>query len=958
MVSSIEANSFLNGVNSAFIGELYASYLDNPNSVTHDWKEFFDDLGDTAAELFEDMRGASWSPRETSVISDGTSTDTPSVDGEVFETSKPSSRDDILKSINTLMLIRAYRVRGHLQANLDPLGLQPLKYHPELDPKTYGFTEEDLDKEIFINNVLGLEKAKLRNILDILRETYCGNIGVEFMHMQDPDEKSWIQSRIESIRNHTAFNKDRKFDILHKLGIAQEFEHFLNKKFIGTKRFGIDGGESIILALEEFLFESAALGVQETVMGMAHRGRLNVLANIMGKSFRAIFSEFQGTPAHPDDFQGSGDVKYHLGTSADREFNNKMMHLSLTANPSHLEAVDTVVLGKVRAKQQQYEDSERSKITGILIHGDAAFAGQGIVAETLELSKLKGYETGGTAHFVINNQIGFTTSPDFSRSGDYCSDIAKMVQAPIFHVNGDDPEAVVHTAKIAAEFRHKFGKDVVVDVVCYRRFGHNEGDEPAFTQPLMYKKIKAHPTVFDIYKKQLADEKVIPLEESDSIIQNFRSRLEKDFQQASDYKNEKADWLEGKWSGLEIASGDERRGSTAVNLDFLKEVGDKLTEVPSHLNLHPKIIRQLKAKKENFDKGDNIDWATAESLAFGTLACEGTPVRLSGQDCGRGTFSQRHSVWVDQSNENKYVPLNNIRFGQAPYEVIDSPLSEMGVLGFEYGYSLAEPHMLVLWEAQFGDFANGAQVIIDQFVTSGESKWMRMCGLVMLLPHGYEGQGPEHSSARLERFLQACADDNIQVANCTTPANYFHILRRQIHRNFRKPLIIMTPKSLLRHKLCLSKLEDMAEGTSFHRVLFDPSRDKLAKDKDIKKVVLCSGKVFYDLYQEREEKKIKDVHIYRLEQLYPYPNKTLEAELKRFPNAEVVWCQEEPQNMGAWHFISFKIADTLAKIKSKQVLPTYVGRSESASPATGVASVHAKEQNDLVKEALTVKKTK
>jgi 2-oxoglutarate dehydrogenase E1 component len=757
---------------------------------------------------------------------------------------------------------------------------------------------------------------------------------------------------VESTRNQPDFSVEEKHKIFRHLVRAQEFEHFLHVKHTGTKRFGVDGGEAMVSALEEIMHSASRLGVEEIIFGMPHRGRLNVLANIMGKPFRAIFSEFQGSAANPDDVQGSGDVKYHLGTSADREFDGRKLHLSLTANPSHLEAVDPVVVGKVRAKQAQRGDVKREQVMGILMHGDASFAGQGPVAETFTLSDLKGYHSGGTVHLIVNNQIGFTTSPHYSRSSPYPSDMAKAIQAPTLHVNGDDPEAVVHVARIATEYRAKFKKDVVIDMFCYRRFGHNEGDEPSFTQPLMYQHIAEHPPVVELYAAELAASGVMTPEESGAEIAAFRAKLEVDFEASTSFKPNKADWLEGAWTGFEIASGEDRRGQTAVQPSFLNKVAKGLVRVPGTLAVHPRIERQLKAKAKMFETGKGVDWSTAEALAFGTLVMEGTSVRLSGQDSGRGTFSQRHSVLVDQNTEERFIPLANLDEDQAPFEVIDSPLSEASVLGFEYGYSITDPNSLVLWEAQFGDFANGAQVIIDQFLCSGESKWLRMSGLVMLLPHGYEGQGPEHSSARLERYLQLCAEDNWQVVNCTTPANYYHVLRRQVRRNFRKPLIIMTPKSLLRHKLCVSDLSDMVTGTTFHRVLGET--EKLVADAKVRRIVLCTGKVYYDILAERAERGIEDIAIVRVEQIYPFPVRTLSVELMRYPNADVVWCQEEPWNMGAWTFVDRRIEDVLSTLDVTANRPGYAGRVESASTATGLMKRHLAEQAALIDCALTI----
>jgi len=954
MASSID--SFLTGANAPFIAELYGRYLENPGSVDPSWGSFFAELGDDADSVLVELRGASWTPASSHVIgADDDGDGAVAVAAQAAPVAAPDGdvRKATLDSIRALMLIRTYRVRGHLIANFDPLGLEGKKHHPELDPEFWGFTEADMDRPIFINNVLGLETATMREIVQVLRETYCGSIGVEFMHIQHPDEKAWIQQRIESIRNQTQFTQKGKQAILERLIEAEEFERFLHVKYTGTKRFGLDGGEATIPALEQILKRGGQLGVQEVVIGMPHRGRLNVLANIMRKPYVAILSEFQGNPANPGDVQGSGDVKYHLGTSSDRNFDGNSIHLSLAANPSHLEAVNPVVLGKVRAKQNQREDAERKQVMALLLHGDAAFAGQGLVAEGLDLSELRGYRTGGTIHFIVNNQIGFTTSPRFSRSSPYPSDVAKMIQAPIFHVNGDDPEAVVHVARIAAEFRQEFGRDVIIDMFCYRRFGHNEADEPAFTQPIMYRTIAKHPTTREIYSARLVAEGSLNAEEPDAMVAAFRGELDAQFEAAPNYKPNQADWLEGKWAGLRTLADEEemRDDDTAVSAELLRLVGRALAQAPDGHAINRKILRQLEAKQQMIESGTGIDWATAEALAFGTLLAEGAPVRLSGQDSGRGTFSHRHAVLVDQEDERRYIPLNNISDVQAPFEVIDSPLSEASVLGFEYGYSLAEPDALVLWEAQFGDFANGAQVIIDQFITSGESKWLRLSGLVMLLPHGMEGQGPEHSSARLERYLLACAEDNIQVANITTPANYFHLLRRQVRRNFRKPLVVMSPKSLLRHRRVVSDLADMAPGSHFHRVL--PETEKLVAAKKMRRVVFCSGKVYYDLLQGREDRGIDDAALVRVEQFYPWPRDTVRGEIKRYPNAEVVWCQEEAANMGGWIFVLPRFVNILEELGRDMVVPTYVGRKAAASPATGLFKTHVAEQERIVDQALT-----
>jgi len=947
MAVSSEADDFLHGGNALFITELCEQYLCDPASVDESWTAFF-------AELKSNGRAdrapapAAWGRMRPQVIGNGHDA-APEGNGAVAEPGE-GGRQATHDSIRALMLIRAYRVRGHLYARLDPLGLHEPEHHPELDPATYGFDEDDWDRPIFIDGVLGREHATMREIEAALHDIYSSSIGVEFMHIQDPDQKAWIQRRIERPLNRTQFTERGRRAILERLTEAEVFEHFLDRKYIGTKRFGLEGGEALIPALEQIIKRGGEMGLEEAVIGMAHRGRLNVLANFMGKPFQAIFSEFQGLPANPEDVQGSGDVKYHLGTSSDREFDGNIIHLSLCPNPSNLEVVNPVVIGRARAKQEQRGDDDRDKVMPILLHGDAAFIGQGLVAETFELSELKGYKVGGTIHVVINNQIGFTTSPTDSRSSPYCSGMAQIVQAPVFHVNGDDPEAVVHVARIATEFRFRFKRDVVIDMYCYRRQGHNEADEPAFTQPIMYDAIDRHATTRAIYAGRLAAEGLLTEEEADGIVEDFRAKLDRDFEAANSYKPNKADWLEGAWSGIEVASEGDRRGSTAVPLDRLKAVGERLMDMPEGFNLNPKIARQFRQRAKVFETGEGLDWATAEALAFGTLAAEGIPVRLSGQDCGRGTFSQRHAVLRDQADERKYTPLQHIGPDQGRVEIIDSPLAEASVLGFEYGYSQSEPHALVMWEAQFGDFANGAQVVMDQFISSGESKWLRMSGLVLLLPHGYEGQGPEHSSARLERYLQLCGEDNMQVVYPTTPANYFHALRRQVRREFRKPLIVMTPKSLLRHRLCVSGLDELADGSSFHRVM--PEIDGIDAGKAVKRVVLCSGKVYYDLLQRRREEKIRDVALLRVEQLYPFPEGTLAEELARYPEAEIVWCQEEPQNMGAWTFVDRRIEAVLEEVGGKARRPRFVGRREAASPATGLLTRHNFEQKALVAEAL------
>ena len=854
-------------------------------------------------------------------------------------------------AICAMMLIRTYRVRGHLAANLDPLGLVKRDMPADLTPEYHGFTGDALDRPIYLGGALGLRQGTVRELVEILRANYCGSVGLEYMHINDLKERRFLQDRMEGKDAAITFTPEGKQSILGKVIEGEQWEKFLARKYVGTKRFGLDGGESMIPALESVIKYGGQYGVREIVYGMAHRGRLNVLANVMAKPYRAIFSEFAGGSANPEDVGGSGDVKYHLGTSSDREFDGIKVHMSLAPNPSHLEAVNPVVLGKVRAIQTSRGDTEGDTVLPVLLHGDAAFAGQGIVAECFGFSGIPGYATGGCIHFVINNQVGFTTSPQFARSSPYPSDIAKSVQAPILHVNGDDPEAVTFACKLAIEYRQTFNRDIVIDMWCYRRFGHNEGDEPSFTQPLMYAAIRQHPPVSEIYGKRLIAEKVVDQAWIDAHIERFTALLEGEFAAAKSYLPNKADWFEGRWQGLhkpDTPETERRNVKTCVPEDALRAIGGTLTTVPADLEVHKTLHRILDAKREMFRTAGNFDWATAEAMAFGALLRDDYNVRLSGQDSGRGTFSQRHSVWVDQKDGRKYIPLT--RIGEGRFEVRDSPLSEFGVLGFEYGYSIADPRTLVLWEAQFGDFANGAQVMIDQFIAAGEAKWLRACGLVLLLPHGYEGQGPEHSSARLERFLQLCADDNMQVANCTTPANYFHILRRQMRRDFRKPLVIFTPKSLLRHKMAVSSLADFSGESHFRRLLSDPSAPR---DADVRRLILCSGKVAYDLIEARDKAGGGDTAIVRVEQLYPFPSEPLVERLKAMTGLEeIVWAQEEPKNNGAWSFVEPYIEACLADAGSRPARATYAGRCAAASPATGLAKRHAAEQAALIAAAL------
>ena len=813
--------AFLSKSNSAFIEEMYLKFVNNDPDLPNGWREYFSDIGEEFEVVVNEINGPSWSPSKKVSINRNQI--------QSNEDKKINPIDSIrsnANSIKAVAMIRSYRQRGHLIAKLDPLELLKSDYLEELHPESYGFKKEDYHKKIFLDGVTNKQHSTIKEILEFLREKYCDTIGYEYMHISNPTERKWFRDRVE-IADDFQFTKNGKEAILNKLIQAEGFEKYLHTKYVGTKRFGLDGGESLIPALEQIIKIGGQSKIKEVKIGMSHRGRLNVLANVLQKSYKRIFNEFAGEINSTSE-DGAGDVKYHLGASSNREFDGNSVHVSLTDNPSHLEAVNPVVLGQTRAKQFFHQDKERKKVIPILIHGDAAFAGQGVVAECFAMSGLPGHNTGGTIHIIVNNQIGFTTSPRFARSSPYPSDIAKMVDAPIIHVNGDDPEAVVYAARIATDFRLKFNRDVVIDLICYRRFGHNEGDEPSFTQPLMYKKIRSHPSPVKVYGEKLVHEGSISKDHLNNSIKKFKDLLDDQFKNAKNYKP-KIEWFEGTWSRYKPERGKDKRGVTGFDVKKLMEISNKINSIPSDINIHKTISKIMGNRKTTVINGKAIDWSTAEALAFGSLLEEGYPVRLVGQDSGRGTFSQRHSVLRNQIDNSRYVPLNNISKKQKKFEIVDSFLSELAVLGFEYGYSLVEPNTLTLWEAQFGDFANGAQVVIDQFIASGERKWSRASGLVMLLPHGYEGQGPEHSSARLERFLQLCSNDNMQIMNCTTPANYFHALRRQMHRDFRKPLIIMTPKSLLRHKHCISQIEDFSKKNSFHRILWDHAMDPKTK---------------------------------------------------------------------------------------------------------------------------------
>ncbi|MDX2096089.1 MAG: 2-oxoglutarate dehydrogenase E1 component [Alphaproteobacteria bacterium] len=956
MAQDFLENSYLYGANAAFIEELYARYVANPASVDASWQRFFASLGDAPA------RQIPWNQVPVGVIGQ------PDPDAPAAKADKKNGaatpaapaldaaaiQDEALNALRAQQLIRAYRVRGHLLATLDPLGIETPTLHADLDPVTYGFSADDYGRSIYLGGNLGRERATLREILDILQATYSGTFGVEFMHIQDPAQRQWVQQRIEAAAGNPQFSADEKKGILRTLLEVEAFEEFVQVKYTGMKRFSIQGGDAMVPGLVAILETASNVGVDEIVIGMPHRGRMNVLTSIMGKPYSELLSIFNGNLDFPDNIDSSGDVKYHLGASHDRTMaNGKKMHLSLTANPSHLEIVNPVVVGKVRAKQDQRNDADRNKVMALTLHGDAAFAGQGSVPETLSLAELRGYRTGGTVHVVVNNQIGFTTAPKYSRFTPYPTDVAKMIQAPIFHANGDNPEAVVFCCQLATEFRQAFGRDAVVDVICYRKYGHNEGDEPMYTQPLMYKIISKKPLPAHIYGQRLIAQGVISEAEIAGEVEALNQHFNKEYEAGKAFKPNKANWLEGKWSGFTKAeNGLGKEPDTGVDIEKLAQLGMKLTVVPEGFHIIRQLERILKRKQEMLQAGEGLDWGMGEALAFASLVAEGVAVRLTGQDSGRGTFSHRNSVWVDQETEERHVPLNHVAEGQARYEVHDSSLSELAVLGFEYGYSLAEPSALTLWEGQFGDFANGAQMVIDQFIASGENKWLRMSGLVMLLPHGYEGQGPEHSSARLERFLQLCGEDNMQVANITTPANLFHALRRQMRRNFRKPLVVMTPKSLLRHKLCVSTLADFAPGTRFQRVIGET--DTLAKDGNVKRVIFTSGKLYYDLLEARREKAIDDIALVRVEQYYPFPASEIEATLKKYPNAQVAWAQEEPENMGAWRFIGPRIGEVMDALGRTPPRIQYIGRKEAASPAAGYMNLHQREQAQVIADAMTL----
>lgn len=946
-MASFRDSSYLFGANAVFIEDMYRQYLEDPSAVDAAWRDYFKSFADEKAAVEQSLSGASWRPKQNAIIGVMSKEEIAAAKLRASN-NKVTNALDVELSVKAANLVNAFRTYGHTNVMLDPLGLVMPRYHSELDYKYHGIADSDLDKEVNVGAICSLGQATVRQVLQFFDSVYSGRVACEFMHIESHQEREWIQHKMENTAGLVYISDEEKrkalVDVLH----AEMFESYLHTKFPGAKRFSIEGLENVISSVECLISESAKYGVSEVVIGMAHRGRLNTLTNVMGKPFHAIFSEFRGEFAFPEGMDIPGDVKYHLGFSADRDFNGHKVHLSLNPNPSHLEVVNAVVLGKVRAKQDLTGDESRSKVIGLLLHGDAAFAGQGSVMEALSLCQLDAFHTGGTIHIVTNNQVGFTTNPDDSRSTLYSTDIAKFIGAPIFHINGDDAEAVIFVSKLAAEYRNQFRKDVVIDVVGYRKYGHNEGDEPLYTQPIMYQKIKSKSTPPQVFAEKLIAQGVVDQAFYDSKKAEFKERLDKEFEKSLSYKAEKPDWLEGNWNNMAAAVRERIEPITGVATATLKQLGRKLCELPQGFNVNPKLAKQLEAKLAMVESGKGIDWSLGEALAFATILNEGSKIRMTGQDVQRGTFSHRHAVITDQVDQSQFIPLNNLISDQkAKIEIKNSNLSEFGVLGFEYGYSFTDPNALTIWEAQFGDFSNGAQVVIDQYISSAEAKWLRMSGIVLLLPHGYEGQGPEHSSARPERFLQLCAKDNMQVVNCTTPASIYHVLRRQLHRNFRKPLIVMSPKSLLRHRLAVSDLSEFAENTSFKPVIGETLKLDAAK---VKKLVICSGKVYYDLFEKREALGRKDIAIIRMEQLYPFPNEHLAVELNKFKNAELIWCQEEHENMGYFYFIEPRLEKLLVEIGFPCKRAKYVGRDRSASPAVGYMKLHQAELEQFMYE--------
>jgi len=947
-MSKQHSSSAFFATNIVFISELLQKYQQNPAAVDSSWAEIFNNYATEISALIADYSGPSWQSRNLQVVN-ASEFDISSNSAVVKLVKKEDAKNTASNQANSQELLQlklqnlisAYQQYGHLSANLDPLALAPRQNVAELQIANHQILQQNLTEKVNFDN----QNISLQQAIANLQASYCQNIGAEFAYIKSATQKNWLAQHLQNLPTQI-FSKTQKATILEQIIHAERFEQFLHKRFPGAKRFSIEGADSAICAIEQIINTSAAQQVKKIIIGMAHRGRLNTLTKVMGKPYHQMFAEFQGVPGIPQEATKSGDVKYHMGYSNIRHINGNQIGLALAFNPSHLEAVNPVVAGRVRAKQDILQDTMRNQALALLIHGDAAFAGQGSVAENLVMNGVSGYNTGGVVHLIINNQIGFTANPQDSRSTLYASDLAKSIDAPIFHVNADSPEDVCKIAHLAMLYRQQFQKDVVIDLIGYRRYGHNEGDEPMYTQPVMYTKIKDHPTLEKLYAEQLIAEKSITTEQYQALTVAFENHLASEFELAKTYKPTEPDWLKGRWQN--IKNNCNLLPQTAVSVDKLQELITKITKIPADFDANPKIAKQLENKLQLVKQGFDIDWGTAEALAFATLLNEGFPVRITGQDSGRGTFSHRHSVLHNTKNASKYSIFSPLHNSSAKYEVHDSVLSEYAVLGFEYGYSLATPNGLTIWEAQFGDFANGAQIIFDQFIASSEVKWLRKSNLVMLLPHGFEGQGPEHSSARLERYLQACANDNLKVVNITNPANFFHALRGQLHSNDRKPLIVMSPKSLLRHKLAVSNISEFT-SKNFSPIL--PETQNLENNK-VTKVVLCSGKVYYDLIEAREVNKINNIAIIRLEQLYPFPAQQLEIELKKYQQAQVVWCQEEPKNMGAWLYITEPLEQVLANINHLTLRPQYIGRVACASPATGYGSYHSKEQKALINEAL------
>ncbi|MBT4989754.1 MAG: 2-oxoglutarate dehydrogenase E1 component [Rickettsiales bacterium] len=919
----LKKSAYMFAGNAEFIEDLYKKYLNGDTSIDSKWHKFFEDVGDDITSLSDDYTKFQWDKNLTNSYPQALTSDI---------------------NIKISSLINNYRRYGHLAATIDPLDLSPKFKHPLLSLATYSITDQSETFSTSNDHHSAFNGQDIQTIIGQLGNVYCSNISYEFDHINNVEELKWLYSNIESPKQNLNIvtNEERKA-ALEQLHDAVSFEQMLHKKFPGAKRFSVEGGEAIMPSIEAIIKQSLQDNVIDVELGMAHRGRLNVLTNIMKKPYSEMIAEFKGACPFPDNYKVSGDVKYHMGYSSDRSEGNHKTHIALAFNPSHLEAVNSVVIGKVRAKQDFFHDKDRSNVIPILIHGDAAFMGQGTVAECLNMAYTDGYNVGGTIHLIINNQIGFTAVPSESRSTKYCSDVAKFIDSPIIHVNGNSVDDVIFASKLAYKYRQTFKKDIVIDIVCFRKYGHNEGDEPAYTQPIMYTKIKKLNSLDNIYAKELIESSII----SDSVYNNYKSqqnkKLEEEFQKADNYLFDKVNSFSDKWSDLTTEyHAKNATPKTGIEHDRAIDIIDTLTSIPHDFKINAKIAKQQKAKQAIVKSGENIDWALGEAIAYASLLQDGYSVRLSGQDSGRGTFSHRHSVLIDSEDESRILPLNKVANLKNKFEVFNSVLSEYSVLGFEYGYSLSNPNCLAIWEGQFGDFANGAQIIIDQFIASGETKWLRMSGVTLLLPHGYEGQGPEHSSARLERFLQLCAEDNMQIINTTTPANFFHLLRQQMLRDFRKPLIVMSPKSLLRHKLAVSDIKDFEANKKFLKVIQDPRK----LNKSIKRIIFCSGKIYYDLAEVAKDKT--DIMINRIEQLYPFPEKAVKDILAKHPNAEILWVQEESKNSGAWTHIRDVFIDVLeTKIR-------YVGRIASASPATGYMSVHIKEQQDLIKAAFSL----